>query len=1036
MRFLKLLVSSKFMLLLLLTFATAMAVATFMENDFGTAVAWAVIYESWWFEMVMVLLAVNFIANIKRYGLFSRQKWPIGLFHVAFIVVIIGAGITRYFSHTGTIHIREGQAQNVYYTQEKYLQVQQNDPNNSLHFQKPFKLTSQTFRPQEVALPNSDGLKIRISDFIPHGRPTFQKGEEDYLDIALTLGEGREDIILPIGKSLPMKELHLATQPQAAHPIKIYKGDSSWMISTDVHLQVMQMSNQNLGVLHAGETKPLKLRSLYQWENGAFLIKATHEDSQLAYREEKDPKLAEQLPDVVTLEVLDKTGNLLQKNHVQLVKLNPTWNHFTYQGKNYQFTYGPKAQQLPFSLYLKHFDMQRYPGSQSPSSYASELIVEDGQQSFDFRIYMNNVLDHGGYRFYQASYDTDEQGTVLSINQDKLGSTLTYIGYFLLGLGMFFTLFTLNSRFQYLNKHLQKIKNVATLLLVFVSGASIAQEMSKTAEWVVPETQANRYGQLVVQDLDGRMKPLGTLANEIIRKLNGKSSIALDEGQLELSPEQFLLAMQMYPEMMGSLPIINIDEQKGLHIYEALKLPPSGKVSFLDFVDDEGQYKLQTMVEKANLLKPSERNEGDNELLKVDERFNIFFGLLSGDFLKLFPNRLDENHTWFTRDNSTQNFPEEDIQFVRYITGIYLEGLQQGLETDNWQKANESLEYIDLYQRKAGEAVYPSDSRLQAERFYNKLSLGNRLFGVFWLLGIFMMVIAIWQTFTENKWTKRLWRAGMVLSGLGMLAFTFHLGLRWYIAQHPPWSDGFEMLVFVGWGVLLFGLLFSRKSRFTVPLGLLFSGTLLFVAFLEWLNPEITNLMPVLHSYWLKIHVAIIVSSYAPLALAAVMALLSMILLIFSPKSPLANWWRSLLELTIVNEMAITIGLFLLTIGTFLGGVWANESWGRYWAWDPKETWALISILVYASVLHLRLIPGLKNFMVYQLASLWAFASIVMTSFGVNYYLSGLHSYAKGDPVPIPSWVYWCVAILLVISIGAILRYKNFPATVKSYLKV
>lgn len=276
----------------------------------------------------------------------------------------------------------------------------------------------------------------------------------------------------------------------------------------------------------------------------------------------------------------------------------------------------------------------------------------------------------------------------------------------------------------------------------------------------------------------------------------------------------------------------------------------------------------------------------------------------------------------------------------------------------------------------------------------------------------------------------------MVLSALGMLVFTFHLGLRWYIALHPPWSDGFEMLVFVGWGVLFFGLIFSRKSRFTVPLGLLFSGTLLFVAFLEWLNPEITNLMPVLHSYWLKIHVAIIVSSYAPLALAAVMALLTMILLLFTPKHPLVKWWKSLLELSIVNELAITIGLFLLAIGTFLGGVWANESWGRYWAWDPKETWALISILVYACVLHLRLVPGLKNFMVYQLASLWAFASIIMTSFGVNYYLSGLHSYAKGDPVPIPTWVYWCVAILLAISIGAIYRYRKFPSDIKAYLRV
>ena len=210
-----------------------------------------------------------------------------------------------------------------------------------------------------------------------------------------------------------------------------------------------------------------------------------------------------------------------------------------------------------------------------------------------------------------------------------------------------------------------------------------------------------------------------------------------------------------------------------------------------------------------------------------------------------------------------------------------------------------------------------------------------------------------------------------------------------------------------------------------MPLSVLFSGTLLFVAFLDWLNPEITNLVPVLNSYWLKIHVAVIVSGYAPLALAALLGLLSLVLLLFKPANPSKKWWKSMQELSIVNEMSITIGLFLLTIGTFLGGVWANESWGRYWAWDPKETWALISIVIYAFILHLRLIPKLKNALLFNIVSLWAFSTIIMTSFGVNYYLSGLHSYASGDPVPIPGWVYWVVATLLAITVMAVVRYKK-----------
>ncbi|WP_186757174.1 cytochrome c biogenesis protein [Echinicola salinicaeni] len=1036
MRLIKFLVSSKFMLLLLILFALSSAVATFMENDFGTAAAWEMIYESFWFEMIMVLLAINFLANIRRYRLFTKKKWPIGLFHIAFVLIIIAAGITRYFGEEGIIHIREGNAQNIYYSNESYLQLRSVHDGGHENFQKPITLTASSNLPIKIKAPFEEGLHLQIKEFIPHAKVDFKYGSQDYLELALTTGGGREDFTLPVGKDLPMGSISLGTNLDADHPINIFKEDSTWMISTKQHLQVMEMSTQEIGVLHAGEIRPLKLRALYQWPEGAFLIKSIQENSKQVFVEETDPDMAENLADAVLLEVLDHKGELIESAYVQLVKIKPNWHSFEYKGKTFQLTFGPKAKLLPFYVYLKDFQMERYPGSQSPSSYASEVVVEDGEKAFDQRIYMNNVLDYKGYRFYQASYDMDEKGTVLSINQDRLGSTLTYIGYFLLGLGMFFTLFTLNSRFQYLNLRLKEIKKITAVLLFFFCLKGASGQGNLPGQWIIPGERAEKYGQLVVQDLDGRMKPLNTLAHEIVRKLSGKSTISIEEQGLELSPEQFLLSVQMYPEMLSKMPIIKVDPDKGAQIFEKMGVAEAERVSFMDFIDEEGQYKLQLMVEQSNMLKPSERNESDKELLKVDERFNIFYGLLTGDFLKLFPNRVDENNTWFTRESNINGFPEEDALFVKNITNIYLQGLQNGLNTGDWSKAEESLGYIDLFQQKAGADVYPDEKRVNAELLYTKLNLGNRLFGVFWLLGIIMLVLAIWQMFSTTSLNKALWKIGLLLTGIGFLVFTFHLGLRWYIAQHPPWSDGFEMLVFVGWGVLLFGLVFSGKSKFTVPLGLLFSGTLLFVAFLEWLNPEITNLMPVLHSYWLKIHVAIIVSSYAPLALAAIMALFSLLLIVFRPKKPDSAWNKSILELAIVNELAITIGLFLLTIGTFLGGVWANESWGRYWAWDPKETWALISILIYAAVLHLRLVPGLKNFMVYQLASLWAFSSIIMTSFGVNYYLSGLHSYAKGDPVPIPHWVYWCVAILLCISIAASIRFKGMPTSSKAILKV
>ena len=232
------------------------------------------------------------------------------------------------------------------------------------------------------------------------------------------------------------------------------------------------------------------------------------------------------------------------------------------------------------------------------------------------------------------------------------------------------------------------------------------------------------------------------------------------------------------------------------------------------------------------------------------------------------------------------------------------------------------------------------------------------------------------------------------------------------------------MLVFVAWCLLLCGILIFRKSDFTLPLATLFSGALLFVSYLDWLNPEITNLMPVLKSYWLKIHVATIVSSYAPLALAGILGLMSLILMIIKTNKNKFAIETRIKELTYINEMSMTIGLFVLAIGTFLGGVWANESWGRYWAWDPKETWALISIIIYAVVLHLRFVPKLNTMFTLNTASVFAFWSIIMTSFGVNYYLTGLHSYATGDPVPIPKFIYVLLGIQIIISLAAYFRNR------------
>jgi cytochrome c-type biogenesis protein CcsB len=275
-------------------------------------------------------------------------------------------------------------------------------------------------------------------------------------------------------------------------------------------------------------------------------------------------------------------------------------------------------------------------------------------------------------------------------------------------------------------------------------------------------------------------------------------------------------------------------------------------------------------------------------------------------------------------------------------------------------------------------------------------------------------------------------KGSLLVKALGWLLFagflfhTFGLGLRWYIAGHSPMSNGYESMIFISWVTLLAGFIFSRKSSFALPATAVLASMTLMVAHLSFMDPEITNLVPVLKSYWLTLHVSVITGSYGFLGFGAILGLITMILLTLSNPSNYERIGKTIEELTVINYQTLTIGLYLLTIGTFLGAVWANESWGRYWGWDPKETWSLITVIVYSLVIHSRKIPSMKDIYTFNILSLFAFSCVLMTYFGVNYYLSGMHSYASGDPVPVPSFVYITVIMLAAISFVAYLKYTNW----------
>jgi cytochrome c-type biogenesis protein CcsB len=409
-------------------------------------------------------------------------------------------------------------------------------------------------------------------------------------------------------------------------------------------------------------------------------------------------------------------------------------------------------------------------------------------------------------------------------------------------------------------------------------------------------------------------------------------------------------------------------------------------------------------------------------VMKVDERVNIVYMIYKGDFMKLFPLK-DGTHNWGSPEDALKKaINREDSLYLTNIIPV----LTNALETNNIASTRKITESISGYQERFAQYTLPSTFQTNAELLYYKLGIFEKLFPFYATVGLIMLISLITTVIRGRKKNSVLVKILGWLLFAGFLFHTLGLGLRWYIAGHSPMSNGYESMIFISWVTLLAGFIFSRKSAFTLSATAILGSMTLMVAHLSFMDPEITNLVPVLKSYWLTLHVSVITGSYGFLGLGAVLGLITLILVSFSNNKNRERISATIDELTVINYKTLTLGLYFLTIGTFLGAVWANESWGRYWGWDPKETWSLITIIIYSIVIHSRLIPGMKDIFTFNLLSLVAFSSVLMTYFGVNYYLSGLHSYAAGDPVPIPSFVYISVIALAILALVAYLKYTRY----------
>ena len=911
MKLLNFLFSFKATLLLLAILAIGAGVATFIENDFGTSSARVLVYNNTWYEIILVLTTINLCGIIYKFKMWNNL--PRFLFHFSFVVILLGAIITRYVGYEGIMQIPQGTTTNQMISLEPYLQVTVKDGEKVVAYkewQKEF--TS--------LLPELNNFSYKV-DFdnnnliIDYKRFQFEKKEQakmGLLTVDVTLNGKKETIRLP------------------------------------------GLSGQ-LGV-------PRDL-------------------------------------------IFDKYTVTLE--------------------------YGSKFIDLPFAIRLNEFQLERYPGSMAPSSYASEVTVIKDDKTYDYRIFMNRTLNEGNFLFFQSSYFPDETGTVLSVNNDP-GKWPTYFGYFLLTLGLFLNFFDKKSRFRKLTKFVAN-KNLAmfilTLALLSTQNLKANESNNTTSPQEVDDitmrvdylnkfkdeskVTADKFGHLVVQSSGGRMKPLATLNREIVQKLSGKSSF------MGMDANQIVLGMITRPDIWKDVKIIKINTPK---LKKFLGVPESEKyISFSEAFGEKNDYLLAKESEKALLTKPIERGTYEKDIIKVDEKLNIIYSVFNGALLNIFPKvydeqSVDDNFKWYSPIEAMQEFSGQNQAAI----GSVVRGLFNSTMDFDWNSANNYIDMIALYQDKVGTDIKPTASKINAEIVFNKLDIFFNLTLAYVLLGFIMVVLAFVVIFKPEfkpaKTTKIIFAILTILFAIQ----TFGMGYRWYLSGHAPWSDIYETLIYISWSAIFAGVIFFRNSLLALGAATIIAGIFMFTAHLTDVDPQITSLVPVLKSYWLTIHVSILTASYGFFGLSAILGFLTLIMFIFRKNRPHLD--EIIKHISAINEISLIIGLACITIGNFLGGVWANESWGRYWGWDPKETWAYVSIVVYALVIHLRFVKSLNTPYVLATASLLAFSSIMMTYLGVNFYLSGMHSYATGDPVPIPMWAYLTVATAFA---AIILAYKN-----------
>lgn len=1031
---------------LMALYAASIGWATFVEKEYGSIVAYDVIYASWWFEILNLWLALSLfgcmLKSIKYYGF----KVSVHTFHFALIVIIIGAGITRYYGFEGNMILEDGESSSFIESRDHFL---------------------------NVLVSNDIGENGTQNDILP--LDSFKKGYKIFLSPYVRFSKFNLDTKEAFDKPLSIESLSIINYSlnslfeQAQNENRAIKPQEFEVKKRENHY-VAQFEVTYDGITHTMLVSNRGERAIARFGNRFITLSWGPKFIQLPFELKLDK-----------FEVLNYPGSQMPSSFASYVRV-----------------IDGERDEYPFKIFMNNvLDYKGYRFFQSEYRVKRD---EEGNELHDERgnpLYAATILsvnnDPGkiptyiGYTLLVLGalwllFDSDSRFRKLS-NYIKSQKILS-IALFFFGLAVFHvntplyadtgmesdakefthelpqetslddnneknTHMDMQLREKYIqaNKtlmaHMETNKESADKiapLFTDMSDEAIRNRLEGLKK--MPYKTLKRFAKIQIQGVDGRIKLLDTYSDEIMRKITGKKEFK------GLEHNQFLLGLMVMPETMTKLRLIKVTNKEILDILGVRE----NYVSFEDLFHKDGledvyaasmfpdadrlekfqkAYKLYHFVNTALKKRDSERNEFDKQILRLHEKMDILLPFSIWHYLRMIPSH---DHSWIPFGNPNllniaqieQNEFKDSLELTLLI--YFLEDFclqaRVGIALNEWDKLNEALLFYNSYQALVGGSLYLNPTLVESELFLNKTDIFPVSQYFYLVLGMLLFFIAFIAILSNKQIPKWLGKSCYIILFCVFVAHTLGLILRWYVGGHAPWSNAYESMLYIAWASALSGVIILRKSYFAMCGASFLAGMALTVAHWGFMDPQIGNLHPVLQSYWLNIHVAVIVASYGFLGLSFMLGITNLILFVFRNQQKRPQVDSTILVLSAISEMSMIIGILMLIVGTFLGGVWANESWGRYWGWDSKETWSLVSVGVYACVLHVRLLKPLYLPYIYNVLAVLAFSSILMTYFGVNFYLgTGMHAYARGEGNSVNVSIY--VSLLLVFALVALAFMKR-----------